>query len=87
MCYGEYKYDCKLKKFHEMLLTTLAHSQHDVIDVIGRLPVWKVKIRRYLASCTFQFWSILTKIRFQDPSLNYEAGSTHVIGNKSDVSF
>jgi hypothetical protein len=34
LCYGEYTYDCKLKKFHEMLLTTLAHNQHDVIDVI-----------------------------------------------------
>jgi len=29
---GEYTYDCKLKKL--MLLTTLAHNQHDVIDVI-----------------------------------------------------
>ena len=34
MCYGEYTFDCKLKKFREMLLTTLAHNQHDVIDVI-----------------------------------------------------
>ena len=34
LCYGEYTYDCKLKKFREMLLTTLAHNQHDVIDVI-----------------------------------------------------
>jgi uncharacterized membrane protein YedE/YeeE len=34
LCYGEYTYDCKLKKFPEMLLTTLAHNQHDVIDVI-----------------------------------------------------
>ena len=32
------------KKFCEMLLTTLAHNQH---DVIWRLPVWNVKIRRY----------------------------------------
>ena len=31
LCYGEYLYDCKLKKFHEMLSTTLAHNQHDVI--------------------------------------------------------
>jgi hypothetical protein len=48
--------DCKLKKFHEMSLTTLAHNQHDVIDVIWRLPVWNVKIIRYLVSCTLQFW-------------------------------
>jgi hypothetical protein len=40
----------KLKKIREMLLTTLEHKQHDVIDVIWRLPVWNVKIRRYLAS-------------------------------------
>jgi hypothetical protein len=33
MCYGEYTFDCKLKKFREMLLTTLEHNQHDVIDV------------------------------------------------------
>jgi len=42
-----------------MLLTTLAHNQHDVMDVIWRLPVWNVHIRRYLASCTFQLWSNL----------------------------
>jgi hypothetical protein len=34
LCYSEYTCDCKLKKFHEMSLTTLAHNQHDVIDVI-----------------------------------------------------
>ena len=34
LCYGEYTYDCKLKKIREMLLTTLAHNQHNVIDVI-----------------------------------------------------
>jgi hypothetical protein len=39
-----------------MLSTTLAHNQHDIIDIIWRLPVWNVKIRRYLASCTLQFW-------------------------------
>jgi hypothetical protein len=49
LCYGEYTYNCKLKKIREMLLMTLAHNQHDVIDVIWRLPVWNVKIRRYLA--------------------------------------
>ena len=27
-------HDCKLKKFREMLLMTLAHNQDDVIDVI-----------------------------------------------------
>jgi hypothetical protein len=48
-----------------MLLTTLTHNQHDVIDVMWRLPVWNVKIIRYLASCTLQFWSNLTKISFQ----------------------
>jgi hypothetical protein len=33
LCYGEYTciYDCKLKKFREKLLKTLAHNQHDVI--------------------------------------------------------
>ena len=34
LCYGEYTYDYKRKKICEMLLTTLAHNQHDVIDVI-----------------------------------------------------
>jgi hypothetical protein len=48
------------KKFCEMSLTTLAHNQN---DVIWRLPVWNVKIRRYLASCTLPFWSNLTKIQ------------------------
>ena len=28
LCCGEYKYDCKLKKIREMLLTTLAHNQN-----------------------------------------------------------
>jgi hypothetical protein len=32
-CYSEYIYDCKLKKFRQLLLT-LEHNQHDVIDVI-----------------------------------------------------
>jgi hypothetical protein len=59
LCCGEYTYDCKLKKFREMSLTTLAHNQHDVIDVIWRFPVWSVKIIRYLASCMLQFWSNL----------------------------
>ena len=27
-------YDCKLKKIREMLLMTLEHREHDVIDVI-----------------------------------------------------
>ena len=31
LCYGEYTHDCKLKQFREMILTTLAHKQHDVI--------------------------------------------------------
>jgi hypothetical protein len=30
----QYTYDCKLKKVCEMLLTTLEHNQHDIIDVI-----------------------------------------------------
>jgi hypothetical protein len=30
-----------------------------------QLPVWKAKIRHYLASCTLQMWSNLTKISFQ----------------------
>jgi hypothetical protein len=71
LCYGEYTYHCRLKKFHEMSLTTLTHNQNDVIDVIWKLPVWNVKIRRYLALCTFQFWSNLTKISFQGKHFNY----------------
>ena len=67
----QYTYDCKLKKIREMLLTTLEHNQHDVIDVIWRLSVWNVKIRRYLASCKLQFWSNLTKILFQGKHFNY----------------
>ena len=31
LCYGEYTYNYKLKKFCEMLLTTLTYNQHDVI--------------------------------------------------------
>jgi hypothetical protein len=50
-----YTHDCILKKFREMLLTTLEHNQHDVIDVIWRLPVWNVKIRRYLWNCQIIF--------------------------------
>ena len=68
LCYSEYTYDCKLNKFCEMLLTILSHNQH---DVIWRLPVWNVKIRRYLASCTLQFWSNLTKISFQGKHFNF----------------
>ena len=67
----KYTYDCKLKTFREMLLTTLEPYQHDVIDVIWRLPVWNIKIRRYLASCTLQFWYNLTKISFQGNHFNY----------------
>jgi hypothetical protein len=58
------------KEIREMSLTTLAHNQHDVIDVICRLPVWNVNIIRYLASCTLQFWSKLTKICFQGKHFN-----------------
>jgi hypothetical protein len=43
-------------------------NQH---DVIWRLPVWNVKIRRHLASCMLQFWSNLTKISFQGKHFNY----------------
>ena len=46
-------------------------SRHFVVDVIWRLPVWIVKIRRYLASCTLQFGSNLTKIIFQGKNFNY----------------
>ena len=67
----QYTYDCKLKTIREMLLTTLEHNQHDVIDVIWRLPVWNVKITRYLASCTLQVWYNLTRISFQGKLLNY----------------
>ena len=59
------------KQFREMLLTTLAHNQHDVIDVIWRVPVWNVKIRRFLASCTLQLLSNLTKTSFQGKHFNY----------------
>ena len=41
------------------------------VNVIWRLPVWNVKIRRHLASCTLQFWSNLTKLRFQGKHFNY----------------
>jgi len=33
--------------------------------------LWNVKIRRYLASCTLQFWSNLIKIIFQGKHFNY----------------
>jgi hypothetical protein len=46
-------------------------SRHFVVDVIWRHPVWNVKIRRYLASCTLQFGSNLTKIIFQGNHFNY----------------
>jgi hypothetical protein len=55
----------------KILLTTLAHNQHDIIDVIWRLLVWNLKIRNYLASCTLQFLSNLTKISFQGKHFNY----------------
>jgi hypothetical protein len=56
---SEYTFDCKLKKFHEMSLTTLAHNQHDI------------RIIRHLASCTLQFWSNLPKISFRGKHFNY----------------
>ena len=46
-------------------------SRHFVVVVIWRLPVWNVTIRRYLASCTLQFGSNLTKIIFQGKHFNY----------------
>ena len=46
-------------------------SCHFVVDVIWRLPVWNVKIRRYLASCTLQFGSNSTRILFQGKHFNY----------------
>ena len=56
-------------------LTFLFHSRyisrHFVVDVTWRLPVWNVKNRRYLASCTLQFGSNLTKIIFQGKHFNY----------------
>ena len=45
-------------------------SRHFVVDVIWRLPVWNVKIRRYLASRTLQSWSNLTTILFQGKHFN-----------------
>ena len=60
------------KKIREMsLTTTLTHNQHDVIDVMWRLPIWNVKIIRYLASCPLQFWSNISKISFQCKHFNY----------------
>ena len=59
-------------------------SRHFVVDVIWRLPVWNVKIRRYLASCTLQFGSNLTKIIFQGKHFNYfivVGGWRHVFWN------
>jgi hypothetical protein len=47
LCYGEYTYDSKLKKFREMFLTTLTHNQHDINDFIWTLPVWNLKIKRH----------------------------------------
>ena len=46
-------------------------SRHFIVDVIWRLPVWNVKIRRYLASCMLQFGSNLTKTIFQGKHFNY----------------
>ena len=46
-------------------------SLHFVVDVIWRLSIWNVKIRRYLASCTLQYGSNLTKIIFQGKHFNY----------------
>ena len=58
-----------------MKLPFLFHSRyiscHFVVDVIWRLPAWNVKLRRYLASCTLQFGSNLTKIIFQGKHFNY----------------
>ena len=70
-CHGENTHDCKLKQFREMLLTNLIHKQHDVNDVIWRLPVWNVNIRPYLALCTLQFLWNLTNISFQGRPFNY----------------
>ena len=58
------------EKIREILLTSWVYKEHDVIDVIRRLPVWNVKIRRYFASCTLQFWSNLTKISFHGRHFN-----------------
>ena len=69
LCYGEYTYDSKLKKFREMFLTTLTHNQHDINDFIWTLPVWNLKIKRYLALCMLQFWSNLTKTSFEGKHL------------------
>jgi hypothetical protein len=46
LCYGEYLYDCKLKKFHEMLSTTLAHNQHDLWHITNMTSYIKTKILR-----------------------------------------
>ena len=58
-----------------MKLPFLFHSRyishHFIVDVIWRLPVWNVKIRHYLASCTLQFGSNLTKIIFQGKHFNH----------------
>ena len=69
--YNTHTIASKLKKTREMLLPTLEHNQHDVIDVIWKFPVWNVKIRCYLASCTVQVLYNLTKIKFQGKLFNY----------------
>jgi hypothetical protein len=68
-----YRWNSELNK--KVKLPFLFHSRyisrHFVVDVIWRHPVWNVKIRRYLASCTLQFGSNLTKIIFQGNHFNY----------------
>jgi hypothetical protein len=49
----------------------LVMSDIFLIMKLVNLPVWNVKIRRYLASCTLQFGSNLTKIIFQGKHFNY----------------
>ena len=71
LCHGEYTHNCKLKQFREMLLTNLPHKQHDVNDVIWKVPLWNVNIRRYLALCTLQFWWNLTNISFEGRHFNH----------------
>jgi hypothetical protein len=46
-------------------------SRHFVVDVIWRFPARNVTNKCYLASCTLQFWSNLTKIIFQGKHFNH----------------
>jgi hypothetical protein len=68
LCYGEYTYDCNWKKSTKCYWW-LWHITNMTSLTSWRLPVWNVNIRCYLASCTLQFWSNITKTSFQGKHL------------------